>query len=191
MNPDNLSLSEISEMLGISLSSLSNWQKRYDDFPQPVQNSGRKRTYRLADIKGFITRHDLQMKKFKRKDQNVIWMTANLLRTTNVNPGMETALVIATFAQMWSSRSVLLIEIAKSGKIPSGIWSISTRQKSGLIKMDVMNLNQNPFSKGINEETLRQIAILWLEEPRNPTEQSRREMCRDLESIQHLAHLRT
>ena len=180
MNPDNLSLSEISEMLGISLSSLSNWQKRYDDFPQPVQNSERKRTYRLADIKGFITRHDLQMKKFKSKDQNVIWMTANLLRTTNVNPGMETALVIATFAQMWSSRSVLLTEIAKSGKIPSGIWSISTRQKSGLIKMDVMNLNQNPFSKGINEETLRQIAYLWLEEPRNPTEQSRREMCREL-----------
>ena len=180
MNPDNLSLSEISEMLGISLSSLSNWQKRYDDFPQPVQNSERKRTYRLADIKGFITRHDLQMKKFRSKDQNVIWMTANLLRTTNVNPGMETALVIATFAQMWSSRSVLLTEIAKSGKIPPGIWSISTRQKSGLIKMDVMNLNQNPFSKGINEETLRQIAHLWLEAPRNPTEQSRREMCRDL-----------
>lgn len=180
MNPDNLSLSEISEMLGISLSSLSNWQKRYDDFPQPVQNSERKRTYRLADIKGFITRHDLQMKKFRSKDQNVIWMTANLLRTTNVNPGMETALVIATFAQMWSSRSVLLTEIAKSGKIPPGIWSISTRQKSGLIKMDVMNLNQNPFSKGINEETLRQIAYLWLEEPRNPTEQSRREMCREL-----------
>jgi type I restriction-modification system DNA methylase subunit len=180
MNPDNLSLSEISEMLGISLSSLSNWQKRYDDFPQPVQNSGRKRTYRLADIKGFITRHDLQMKKFKRKDQNVIWMTANLLRTTNVNPGMETALVIATFAQMWSSRSVLLIEIAKSGKIPSGIWSISTRQKSGLTKMDAIYLDQNPFSKGISQETLRQIAELWIEEPRIPSEQSRREMCKDL-----------
>lgn len=180
MNPDNLSLSEISEMLGISLSSFSNWQKRYDDFPQPVQNSGRKRTYRLADIKGFITRHDLQMKKFKRKDQNVIWMTAKLLRTTNVNPGMEMAIVIATFAQMWSSRRVLLIEIEKSGKIPAEIWSISTRQKSGLTKMDVIYLDQNPFSKEISGETLRQIAELWLEEPGNPTEQSRREICKDL-----------
>ena len=142
MNPDNLSLSEIAEALGVTPGALSQWQKRHDDFPLPVESNGRRRTYRLADIKAFIARHDLQVKKRSNKERDLVWNTSNELRDSGYPVGVEMVLVTATFAALWASHKFLLVEIAKSGKIPPQIWSITTKQKSGQVNMDVLYSGQ-------------------------------------------------
>ena len=64
MNPDNLSLSQIANRIGVTPSALSQWQKRYkDDFPPHVEEVGLRRSYRLVDIEAFIARHDLPIGK--------------------------------------------------------------------------------------------------------------------------------
>ena len=170
MNPDNFSLSEIAETLGITLSALSNWQKRHDDFPLPTEVNGRRRTYRLADIKAFIARHDLQVKKSSKKERDLVWNTSNELRDSGYPVGIEMVLVTATFAALWASHKFLLVEIAKSGKIPPQIWSITTKQKSGQVNMDVLYSGRNPFGIEIGESRLKRIAGMWLEDLGAPTD---------------------
>jgi hypothetical protein len=180
MNPDNLSLSEIAETLGVTPGALSQWQKRHDDFPLPVESNGRRRTYRLADIKAFIARHDLQVKKRSNKERDLVFKTSNELRDSGYPAGIEMVLVIATFAALWASRKFLLVEIAKSGKIPPQIWSISTKQTSGQVSMDVLYSGRNPFDREIDESRLQRIAGMWLEDLGTPTDQSRKEICGEL-----------
>jgi len=180
MNPDNLSLTEIAETLGVTLSALSNWQKRHEDFPLPVESNGRRRTYRLADIKAFIARHDLQIKKSSKKERDLVWRTANELRDSGYSAGIEMVLVTATFAALWASQKFLLVEIAKSGKIPPQIWAITTKQKSGQVNMDVLYSGHNPFGIEIGESRLKRIAGMWLEDLGTPTDQSRKEICGEL-----------
>jgi len=179
MNPDNLSLSEISETLGVTLSSLSNWQKRYDDFPKPVESSGRQRGYRLADVKAFIARHDLQSRRSRSKKSSPIWRTADLLRNYALQD-LEAAVVIATFAEMWVSRKFLLVEISQSGKIPRQIWSIQVKQLSGNKNMnDIYPEIPNAFTY-VDEATFKQIAHIWLEESNYSGKDSRKQMCQNL-----------
>jgi hypothetical protein len=180
MNPDNLSLSEIAETLGVTPGALSQWQKRHDDFPLPVESNGRRRTYRLADIKAFIARHDLQVKKRSNKERELVFKTSNELRDSGYPAGIEMVLMIATFAALWASRKFLLVEIAKSGKIPPQIWSISTKQTSGQVNMDVLYSGRNPFDREIDESRLQRIAEMWLEDLGTPTDQSRKEICGEL-----------
>lgn len=180
MNPDNLSLSEIAEILGVTPGALSHWQKRHDDFPLPVESNGRRRTYRLADIKAFIARHDLQVKKRSNKERDLILRTSNELRDSGYAAGIEMVLVIATFGALWASRRFLLVEIAKSGKIPPQIWTISTKQTSGQVNMDVLYSGQSPFNREIDELRLQRIAGMWLEDLGVPTEQSRKAIYEEL-----------
>ncbi len=178
MNPDNLSLSEISTTIGVTLSALSNWQKRYDDFPQPIETFGRRRGYRLADVTVFIARHDLQSKMSPNKKSNPIWKSADLLRNHGLQD-FELAIVIATFAELWASRKFLLTEIALSGKIPPQIWSTKTKQISGEKKMNELYPELPRAFRYVNEAIFKQIANIWLEDDRSDKE-SREQMCKDL-----------
>ena len=60
MNNAPISLIQISRALSISPGTLSNWQKRYEGFPEPAKSIGRRRMYRMADIQEFMARHDLK-----------------------------------------------------------------------------------------------------------------------------------
>jgi hypothetical protein len=178
MNPDNLSLTEIAETLGITLSALSNWQKRHDDFPLPVESNSRRRTYRLADIKAFIARHDLQINRSRTKQAHPIWRTADLLRSFSLQ-GVEAAVFVATFAEMWAARKFLLVEISQSGKIPPQIWFIQTKQPSGNKNMSEVYPELPQSFKKVDESTLKQIANIWLEEG-TPDIDSRKQISKDL-----------
>jgi predicted DNA-binding protein YlxM (UPF0122 family) len=178
MNPDNLSLSEIAETLGVTLSALSNWQKRHDDFPLPAESNGRRRTYRLADIKAFIARHDLQINRSRSKQAHPIWRTADLLRNYELH-GVEAAIVVATFAEMWASRKALLVEISHSGKIPPQIWFIQTKQPSGNKNMSEIYTELPHSFKKVDESTFKQIADIWLKEDA-PDVDSRKQISKDL-----------
>ena len=60
MNSQPISLVQISRALSLSPGTLSNWQKRYEGFPEPASIFGRRRLYRMEDIQAFMLRHDLK-----------------------------------------------------------------------------------------------------------------------------------
>jgi type I restriction-modification system DNA methylase subunit len=62
------SLFDISQQIGVRPSALSNWQKRYPDFPAPRVTKGQRRLYLIDDIKEFMDRHQL----FPREERETV-----------------------------------------------------------------------------------------------------------------------
>ena len=61
MSNSTLTFAQIARTLGVSPAALTNWKNRYpDDFPQPAAlDAKNRRTYNLADIKGFLAKYNL------------------------------------------------------------------------------------------------------------------------------------
>jgi hypothetical protein len=153
MNPKHLSLSQIAEELEVSPSTLSQWQKRYkDDFPQHVEEVGQRRFYRLADIKAFIARHDFSAGKPNTRQQDPIWQTADILRATNASD-MDSVLVIAFFACLWSHHRDTLQEIFREGND-----ALKRVEKPLLV-----NSREVVERLKLSESQIHQIALIWLE----------------------------
>ena len=47
---DELSVSDIAQLALVGPSAVSNWQKRYDDFPKPIDQDGRWHRFRTGDV---------------------------------------------------------------------------------------------------------------------------------------------
>ena len=173
MNPDNLSLSQIANRIGVTPSALSQWQKRYkDDFPPHVEEVGLRRSYRLADIEAFIARHDLPIGKINTKEQNSIWQTANILRGSNFG-NLDCAIVIAFFACLWSRNSQVLHLIVKNGS--DALTNITlTYLREGQQRLEQLKLN---------ESQIRQIAIIWLEYTPLASDKERERICKQIYSF--------
>ena len=104
MNNSPISLVQISRALSLSPGTLSNWQKRYEGFPDPASVLGKRRLYRMEDIQDFMVRHDLKTgdasSATKRKvsdEQRFVSYLTNELRG-NFTMGPEIILIIASIA---------------------------------------------------------------------------------------------
>ena len=54
-----VTLSQIAELAGYGASAVSNWRKRFDDFPRPVETAGGGRDlYLLAEVEEWLRAHD-------------------------------------------------------------------------------------------------------------------------------------
>lgn len=101
MTSDKMLLIQIARSLGLAPGSLSNWQRRYDDFPEPSTIVGRRRLYRMADIKSFMARHDLSSvpdsssKRAKAKEPDLVVATFDALRN-ELEIGIDLAVTLAT-----------------------------------------------------------------------------------------------
>ncbi len=71
MNTEPQSLVNIALQIGVHPSALSNWQKRYQDFPEPRQIKGQRRLYLLDDITEFVERHQLGRRDEQQPRRNV------------------------------------------------------------------------------------------------------------------------
>jgi hypothetical protein len=104
-------LIHIARILNLTPGALSNWQKRYDDFPQPVASEGKRRLYLLSEIKEFMSRHDLKAgelsagghgaRKLDVIEEQLIRSVMTALRSmTPVGPGsLLAAAVLAVVAK--------------------------------------------------------------------------------------------
>lgn len=127
MNTDNLSLNKIGAFIRVSPSVLSNWQKRYSDFPKPSQLVGRRRLYRLADVEAFIARHGLFVKKNKNDDK-IVWVSASMLRSVGATYE-DVVFVIASIAYLWANRMEDLKWLTKKGDVSQINWPIQINMK--------------------------------------------------------------
>jgi type I restriction-modification system DNA methylase subunit/predicted DNA-binding transcriptional regulator AlpA len=52
-----ISLTDVAKMGRVSRPAVSNWRRRYEDFPQPVQETGATSLFRLAEVERWMRRH--------------------------------------------------------------------------------------------------------------------------------------
>lgn len=58
MNADSLvSAAEIARLAGVTRAAVSNWRKRYADFPEPASGAGRTALFPLNDVQTWLERH--------------------------------------------------------------------------------------------------------------------------------------
>lgn len=105
MNNTPITLIQIARALSLSPGTLSNWQKRYDDFPEPAQVLVRRRLYLLEDVQAFMQRHGLKTgdvnaavdRKVSDEQRLVNYLSNELRDTTAIGPEMIHAIAAAAF----------------------------------------------------------------------------------------------
>jgi len=55
---EELSASDIADLAGVSPSAVSNWRKRYVDFPAPIDSAGRWTRFRSAEVRAWLVAND-------------------------------------------------------------------------------------------------------------------------------------
>lgn len=86
MNTEPQSLVNIALQIGVHPSALSNWQKRYQDFPSPHEIKGQRRLYLLDDISEFVERHQLgrrdeqPVRRAVSREEHLVRESLDLLR---------------------------------------------------------------------------------------------------------------
>ncbi len=78
-----LTLKDIAELAQVSRPAVSNWRKRYSDFPEPVEESTpRKPLFEATTIVAWLKRNDLLPEGAEEQMQYAnLWAVANLLRS--------------------------------------------------------------------------------------------------------------
>lgn len=78
-----LTLKDIAELAQVSRPAVSNWRKRYEDFPSPVEESTpRKPLFEAAAVVSWLKRNDFFPKDAEQDLQlTALWAAANLLRS--------------------------------------------------------------------------------------------------------------
>lgn len=122
MNNRPVTLVQIARELSISPGALSNWQKRYDDFPAPAGFDGRRRFFLISDVQEFMKRHDLKAGSFNvevdrgsNQETKLISLTMAVLRE-HVQAGNEIILAISALA----ARSVSQVQTHEDQLIRDG-----------------------------------------------------------------------
>jgi type I restriction-modification system DNA methylase subunit len=78
-DPDALvSLADVAEMAHVSRPAVSNWRRRYPDFPRPVSETGATSLFRLGDLMAWMAKHDKQLDV--RSVDQLVWSALNPAR---------------------------------------------------------------------------------------------------------------
>lgn len=114
MNRSLYSLIQIARLVGVSPAALSNWQRRYDNFPKPAEVQGNRRLYRLDEVQEFIEVNQLGLQRSssnKLKENPEIdivsWTIEEIRRFAPV--GIDPILLAASLAGIssWDKQSLL------------------------------------------------------------------------------------
>ena len=74
-----ITLSQIAELAGVRPSAVSNWRKRFDDFPRPIESAARgSDLFRLSEVEDWLRKHG----RFdpERTAERLLFAAADLLR---------------------------------------------------------------------------------------------------------------
>ena len=75
-----VSLADFAEMARVSRPAVSNWRRRYPDFPSPVAETGATSLFRLGDLMAWMAEHGKQLDV--RSVDQLVWSALNPARGT-------------------------------------------------------------------------------------------------------------
>jgi N-6 DNA Methylase len=88
-----VTLSQIAELAGVGASAVSNWRKRFDDFPLPTETAaGGRDLYSLADVEAWLRVHSRLDPE--RVNERLLFEAADLVR--GQAPADEVVTILAT-----------------------------------------------------------------------------------------------
>lgn len=70
-NTMQLSSSDIAQMAGVGLSTVSNWRSRHDDFPEPVSGSGASPRFDVTEVRAWLKAHGKRIQNLSA--DSVLW----------------------------------------------------------------------------------------------------------------------
>jgi type I restriction-modification system DNA methylase subunit len=73
-----VSLADVAEMARVSRPAVSNWRRRYPDFPHPVTETGATSLFRLGDLMTWMAEHGKQLDA--RSVDQLVWSALNPAR---------------------------------------------------------------------------------------------------------------
>ena len=84
---EELSASDIADLAGVSPSAVSNWRKRYSDFPVPIDSGGRWTRFHGAEVRAWLVANDKLPEAAGPSTEptsidDVLWEVANRTRGT-------------------------------------------------------------------------------------------------------------
>ena len=77
-NPIHLTSSDIAKMADVSLSTVSNWRARHQDFPEPVSGSGSSPRFDVIEVRQWLTARGRKIKDLSA--DRVLWNVMNQWR---------------------------------------------------------------------------------------------------------------
>ena len=104
-----VSLADVAEMAHVSRPAVSNWRRRYPDFPHPVTETGATSLFRLGDLMTWMAEHGKQFDAPRSVDQ-LVWSALNPARGT-----------------------VLPEEAAQAGMILLGYLALASRSDTAIV----------------------------------------------------------
>lgn len=75
-----VSLADVAEMAGVTRPAVSNWRRRYPDFPTPERETGATSLFRLADLKRWMNKHGKRLEV--PSTEQLVWSALNRTRGT-------------------------------------------------------------------------------------------------------------
>ena len=114
-----VSLADIAELAEVSRPAVSNWRRRYPDFPTPEQETGATSLFRLADLKRWMSKHGKHLEV--PSAEQLVWSALNRTRST-----------------------ALPEEAAEAGLIAVGYLALASRLGTDLPRFKSVALDQHP-----------------------------------------------
>ncbi len=115
-----VTVSEIAQLAGVSVSAVSNWRKRYADFPVPVEGTAAGDFFALNDVLVWLERRGKKVRAPKPVGLNeLLWGVANALR--DVGEANE-SLLLAMLQVLTLWRSSIKLNARAVSEEPS-LWS--------------------------------------------------------------------
>lgn len=94
-----VSLADVAQMAGVSRPAVSNWRRRYADFPKPVAETGATSLFLLADLTAWMAKHG---KRFDvRSVDQLVWSALNPARGAVLpERAAQTAMILLGYLEL-------------------------------------------------------------------------------------------
>jgi hypothetical protein len=158
-----VTLSQIAELTGYGPSAVSNWRKRHEDFPRPVETAaGGRDLFPLPEVERWLRQHN----RFKpdRRNELLMFEAANLLRaSTTTDEGMH-----ALAAAIALSDALDLVGVGSTPNVAARIALVEQREPrlqdvfAALQQLDPLTADQIAAIADSIEPTRRADVFEWV-----------------------------
>jgi len=99
---EELSASDIADLAEVSPSAVSNWRKRYSDFPAPIDSAGRWTRFRGAEVRAWLVANDKLPESAAdamiANCDDLLWAAVEASRSSSGGDPLDSLLKAAAFA---------------------------------------------------------------------------------------------
>jgi hypothetical protein len=106
-------MADVARMAGVTRPAVSNWRRRYEDFPNPIEETGAIALFRRADIERWLSANNKRIEP-PSLDQ-IVWSVLNRDRgSIQLEDAMEAGLILLGCKSLASQLGASSVERLRS-----------------------------------------------------------------------------